>query len=119
MPRALAAAASACAWLPADAATTPRAQPCSPSAASLADTPRTLNEPLRCRFSALNAIVPPASSDKVRDDSIGVRRANASTAARAAWTSSAVTRSAAEAVISVRERQDRVDLHVGAERQRR
>ena len=53
-PRARAAAASACAWLPALPATTPRAQPSSPSAASLAAAPRTLNEPVRCRFSAFS-----------------------------------------------------------------
>ena len=86
-----AAAASAWAWLPALAATTPSAQPSSPSAASLAATPRTLNEPVRCRFSAFSATVPPARSENVRVESIGVRRATVSTAARAARTSRAVT----------------------------
>src|SRR3954447_11194893 len=111
MPRARAAAASAWAWLPAEAATTPRAQPLSPSAASLAETPRTLNEPERCRFSALSTTVPPARSDSVREERIGVRRANSSTAGRAARTSSGVT------VTSVGEGEDRLDLHLRAERQ--
>ena len=71
------------------AATTPLAQPASPSAASLAATPRTLNEPVRCRFSALSTTVPPARSENVRVERIGVRRATVSTAARAAWTSRA------------------------------
>ena len=91
MPRAAAAAASACAWLPAEAATTPRAQPSSPSVASLLATPRTLKDPVRWRFSAFSATVPPARSENVRVDSIGVRRATVWTAARAARTSLAVT----------------------------
>jgi hypothetical protein len=90
-PRDAAAAASACAWLPADAATTPRAHPSSPSVASLLATPRTLNEPVRCRFSALSTTVPPARSENVRVERIGVRRATVSAAARAARTSRAVT----------------------------
>ena len=73
-----------------DAATTPLLHP-SPSAASLAATPRTLKEPVRCRFSALSTTVPPARSLNVRVDRIGVRRATFSTAARAAVTSLAVT----------------------------
>ena len=90
MPICAAPAASAWAWLPAQAATTPLVQ-ASPSAASLAATPRTLNEPVRCRFSAFSTTVPPARSLNVRVDRIGVRRATVSTAARAALTSLAVT----------------------------
>ena len=70
-PRTRAAAARLWAWLPADAATTPAAQPRSPRAASLAAAPRSLNEPVRCRFSALRATTPPARSEIVRDDSTG------------------------------------------------
>ena len=110
-PRARAAAARLCAWLPAEAATTPREQPSSPSAASLAATPRTLNEPVRWRFSAFSDTTPPVRSEIVRDESTGVRRAIASTAGRAAATSSAVTSA------SVRQREHRVDLDLGAERQ--
>ena len=61
-----AAAATACAWLPAEAATTPPLQPCSPSAASFAAAPRTLNEPVLWRFSAFSATRPPARSEIVR-----------------------------------------------------
>src|SRR3954451_3633045 len=86
MPSCRAPAASAWPWLPALAATTPLAQE-SPSAASLAATPRTLNEPVRCRFSALSKTVPPARSLNVRVESTGVRRATPSTAGHAAWTS--------------------------------
>ena len=89
-------------------ATTPLRQPSSPSAASLAATPRTLNEPVRCRFSAFSTTSPPARSEIVREDSIGVRRATVCTASRAALMSS-----------SVGERNDRVDLDLGPERQRR
>src|ERR671916_625320 len=106
-PRIRAAAASACAWLPAEAVTTPLAHPCSPSAASLAATPRTLNEPVRCRFSALSTTSPPATSENVREDSTGVRRAISPTAGRAARMSA-----------SVGERKDRVDLDLGPERKR-
>ena len=57
----------------------------------LVGAPRILNEPVRCRFSALSTTTPPTRSEIVRDDSTGVRRAIASTAGRAAATSSAVT----------------------------
>ena len=70
---------------------TPFVQPSSPSASSFAATPRTLKEPVRCRFSAFSATIPPARSENVRVESIGVRRATVSTAARAALTSRAVT----------------------------
>ena len=107
-PRAAAAAASPCAWLPADAATTPFAQPASPSAASFAAAPRTLNEPVRWRFSAFSTTVPPARSEIVRVDSTGVRLATRSTSGRAAAIVAAETR------LSVRDGKDRVDLDVGA-----
>src|SRR5918999_2890072 len=104
-PRAAAAAASPCAWFPADAATTPFAQPASPSAASFADAPRTLNEPVRCRFSAFSTTFPPACSEIVRVERTGVPAATFSTSARAAS-------------MSVRDGKDRVDLDVGPERER-
>jgi hypothetical protein len=75
MPRSFPWYARASAWLPADAATTPLAQPFSPSAASFADAPRTLNEPVRWRFSAFRTTVPPACSEIVRVERTGVRRA--------------------------------------------
>ena len=90
-PSVRAAAASACAWLPAEAPTTPAAQPSSPRAVSFAPAPRTLKEPVRWRFSAFSATTPPARSENVRVESIGVRRAVVATPGRAARTSSAVT----------------------------
>ena len=64
--------------------TTPRAQPSSPSAASLASAPRILNEPVRCRFSALSTTVPAgALGERARGDSIGVRRTTSAIVARA------------------------------------
>src|SRR5215208_5825865 len=113
-PRWRAAAASAWPWLPADAATTPLRQPSSPSESSLAATPRTLKEPVRCRFSALSETTPPARSEIVREDSIGVRRASDSTAGRAAAISAAPT----DADL-VREGDDGIDLDLRSERERR
>ncbi len=51
-PASRAAQATACAWLPALAATTPAARWASPSVDSLLTAPRILNEPVRWRFSA-------------------------------------------------------------------
>ena len=86
-----AARASAHAWLPALPATTP-ARASSPSAASLAVAPRTLKEPVRCRFSAFRTTSPPpVSSASVHELSTGVTRATSSTASRTRVTSSAVT----------------------------
>src|SRR4051812_40338657 len=119
-PRTRAAWASAHAWLPALPAVTPRAQP-SPRAASLFSAPRTLNDPVRWRFSALSATAAPVRSLSVSDGSTGVSFATSATAARARATASAVTvcgRSAV-ATASVGQRDDGVDLDLGAERQRR
>ena len=43
-----------------------------PSDASLFIAPRILNEPVRCRFSALSTTEPPTISDSVTDDTTGV-----------------------------------------------
>jgi hypothetical protein len=50
-----------------------------------------LNEPVRWRFSAFRSTLPPARSENVRVESIGVRRATVCTAERARTTSAAVT----------------------------
>ena len=89
-PRALAAWASAQAWLPALPPVTPRAHP-SPSAASLFRAPRILNEPVRCRFSALSATTPSRRWVSVSDGSTGVRLATSAIAPRARSMSSGVT----------------------------
>lgn len=54
MPSVVADQATPCAWLPADAATTPPARSASFSRAMRAYAPRGLNEPVRCRFSHLS-----------------------------------------------------------------
>ncbi len=64
-PAERAANATACAWLPAEATTTPGQAP-SPSAASFADAPRILNDPVRWRFSALRTTREPVSSLRTR-----------------------------------------------------
>ena len=53
IPASRAAQATACPWLPAVAATTPAACSASDSDAIVFTAPRTLNEPVRWRFSAL------------------------------------------------------------------
>src|SRR5690348_12840960 len=100
-PRTRAAYASAWPWLPAEPVTTPPLQP-SPSAASLDSAPRSLNDPVRWRFSALRATVAPHSSEIVREERTGVRRTTSATAARARSTS------------GVGHCHDRIDLHLGA-----
>ena len=89
-PRALAAWASAQAWLPALPPVTPWAQP-SPRAASLFRAPRILNEPVRCRFSAFSATTPSRRWVSVREGSTGVRLATSTIAPRARSMSSGVT----------------------------
>src|SRR3954468_18713300 len=119
-PRTRAAWASAHAWLPALPAVTPRAQP-SPRAASLFSAPRTLNDPVRWRFSAFSATAAPVRSLSVSDGSTGVRFATSAMATRARATASAVTvcgRSVV-AMASVGQRDDGVDLDLRPERERR
>ena len=69
---------------------TPREQS-SPSAASLFSAPRSLNEPVRCRLSALSVTSAPRRWVSVIDGSTGVRLATSAIARRARWTSSTVT----------------------------
>jgi hypothetical protein len=67
MPASRAAQATACAWLPALAATTPAARSTSSRVASLLTAPRILNEPVRWRFSAFNCTGRPASRESVSE----------------------------------------------------
>jgi len=53
VPLSRAAHATAWPWFPALAATTPAARSCAESVARRFAAPRTLKEPVRCRFSAL------------------------------------------------------------------
>src|SRR5215204_2443828 len=91
MPCCCAASATPCAWLPAEAATTPRARSSSESRAIRTAEPRTLNEPVRWRFSHLRCTGTPASAESHRDSTIGVRTATESTSGRAASMSARVT----------------------------
>src|SRR5215467_13958215 len=74
-PASRAAHATAWPWLPALAATTPAARSSSPSNAILLTAPRTLNEPVRWRFSAFSQSSRPASRDRVSEPYTGVTRA--------------------------------------------
>ena len=109
-PRDRAAYATAWAWFPALPVTTPPPH-ASPSAASLDSAPRSLNEPVRCRFSALNATVAPARSLSVRELSTGVSFTTPAPACAA--------RRRSNNSVSSRERHHRVDLDQGAARQSR
>jgi hypothetical protein len=124
MPRARAAYATAWAWLPALPHTTPASQR-SPSEAILANAPRSLNDPVRWRFSALSATGIPVRSASVRELSTGVSRMISPPASAARWTSWSETDPRPPpagpwliAVVSVRERHHRVHLHLRAPRKR-
>ena len=67
IPASRAAQATAWPWLPALAATTPARRSRPESVAILLTAPRTLNEPVRCRFSALSATSRPISFESVSE----------------------------------------------------
>ncbi len=91
IPRICAASATPCAWLPADAATTPRARSSSVSRESRTNAPRILNDPVRWRFSHFSSTGPPTSVSSHRDSSIVVRMATWSTRSTTASMSASVT----------------------------
>ena len=72
MPSRPAASATPCAWLPALAATTPRARSSADSREIRTYAPRTLYEPARCRFSHLSHVGPPSAALSGREGSSGV-----------------------------------------------
>src|SRR5438105_5257835 len=84
IPASRAAQATACPWLPALAATTPARCSASPSVEILLKAPRILNEPVRCRFSALSTTSRPARRENVSERNTGVTRATPSRRPRAA-----------------------------------
>ena len=53
-----------------------------------ASAPRSLNEPVRCRFSAFSSTLPPHSSDRLRDVRTGVWRTRSRVRSRASRTAS-------------------------------
>src|SRR3954447_19963857 len=83
-PAPRAAHATACPWLPALAATTPAARSASSSSASLLTAPRSLNDPVRWRFSAFRDTSRPAMRENVSEPKTGVTRTAAPTRSRAA-----------------------------------
>ena len=66
-PSSRAAQATAWPWLPALAATTPAARSDSVMVASLFTAPRTLKEPVRCRFSAFSQVFRPIRRESVSE----------------------------------------------------
>src|SRR2546421_4554467 len=82
-PSSRAAHATAWPWLPALAATTPAASSSGSRLESFVYAPRTLNEPVRCRFSALRLPGLAASRDSVSEGKTGVTRATPASRSRA------------------------------------
>ena len=78
VPSSRAAIATACAWLPDEYASTPRAQLVAGSDAILLYAPRNLNAPPRWKHSAFRCTDAPTSSSSVRDVKTGVRWATPS-----------------------------------------
>src|SRR4051794_37279302 len=91
-PSIRAASATPWAWLPALAATTPRARSAPVSREIRVYAPRNLNEPVCCRFSHFSQTGPPTRSARARECSRGVRRTTPSSSAAAASTSAPLTK---------------------------
>src|SRR5919109_622264 len=89
-PASRAASATACPWFPALAVTTPAARSASERVASLLTAPRILNDPVRCRFSALRKRRRPLRRPSVSDEMTGVGRARTAIRDRAASMSASV-----------------------------
>ena len=87
MPSRCALMATPCAWLPALAATTPRLRSSGVSSANLFAAPRSLKEPVRCRFSSLKWIRAPHSSLNGSESGQGVTATIPRMRSRAAMTS--------------------------------
>ena len=85
-------AASATPWalLPALAATTPRSRSAGLSPAIRTYAPRSLNDPVRWRFSHLSSTGPPTSSPRTRDAASGVTCVTPRSSSRAAVMSARV-----------------------------
>src|SRR5271156_1894026 len=90
-PSRAAANATPWAWLPALAATTPRARGAWESLAIRWYAPRPLNEPVRCRFSHFRYTGPATVSESTQECSTGVSEITSRSSLRAAVTSSELT----------------------------
>src|SRR6476646_6056182 len=108
--------ATACPWLPALAASTPVARSASPRVISLLTAPRTLNEPVRWRFSAFRHTVRPTRRESALLVWTGVTRAWPAMRSRAASMSARVGRSNSkhllEDLTNSRQRVEAARLHV-------
>src|SRR3954468_8334740 len=91
MFRICAAAATPCAWLPDENATTPPPRAACGIDDSLLKAPRNLNDPVRCYISGLRNTFAPTRSSRAGDDSKGVRTANGASTRAAASMSVDVT----------------------------
>src|SRR5436190_20586153 len=91
MLRIFAAAATPCAWLPEENATTPPLRLACGIEDSLLKAPRNLNEPVRCSISGFRNTLVPARSSSTGNDNNGVRTANGATTLAAASISAALT----------------------------
>src|SRR5271166_685663 len=89
--RIFAAAATPCAWLPEEKATTPPPRFCSGIEDNLLKAPRNLKEPVRCSISGFKKTLVPIRSLSTGADRSGVRTAKGATTAAAASTSAALT----------------------------
>lgn len=85
------ASATPCAWFPADAATTPAARSSGRSPEMRTYAPRSLNEPVRCRFSHFRWTGAPTSPDRCLLPSSAVTRATPDSIFWAPRTSSSMT----------------------------
>src|ERR1700745_977327 len=91
MCRIFADAATPCAWLPEEKATTPPLRLSCGIDDSLLKAPRNLKEPVRCSISGFRKILFPIRSLSTGADRRGVRTAKGATTAAAASTSAALT----------------------------
>src|SRR4051794_40965773 len=91
MLRICAAAATPCAWLPEENATTPPTRSAGGIDDSLLKAPRNLNDPVRCSISGFRKTFAPVRSSSAGDESSGVRTATGASTRAAASISEDVT----------------------------
>src|SRR5262249_28196985 len=91
MPSCAAAAATPCAWLPEEKATTPDGRSFSGIWLVVLKAPRNLNDPVRCSISGFTRMRPPAILLSAGDSTSGVRTAWPLMRCAAAWMSASVT----------------------------
>ncbi len=89
-PRSFACRATACAWLPADMAITPRARSSVLNEASRLAAPRSLNAPVTWRLSSFSTTSAPVAADTAWLATVGVRTTRPETRFAAASTSAIV-----------------------------